>query len=95
MRGFVLGLVLAVGLMATVLSLRPGGIRRQLRMAARRFKIFLVLGGIYLAASMVIRVAFPTGPVSDYGPPALGLVLVMAFILIAQDPADESPSRPQ
>jgi len=43
----------------------------------------------------VIRVAFPTGPVSDYGPPALGLVLVMAFILIAQDPADESPSRPQ
>ena len=94
MRGFVLGLVLVIGLTATVLSLRPGGFRRQLRMAARRFRIFLWLGGIYLVASMIIRLAFPTGPVSDYGPPALALILVLAFVVIAQDPAEPSAPTP-
>ena len=90
MRGFLLGLVLAVGVMTTVLSLRPGGLHRQLRMAARRFRVFLWLGGIYLGVSMVIRLAFPSGPVSDYGPPALALILVIAFAVIGQDPVDES-----
>jgi hypothetical protein len=90
-RGFLLGLVFMVGLTATLLSLRPGGLRRQLRLAARRFKIFLWLGGIYLAASIVIRIAFPTGPVSDYGPPVLALGLMLVFVIVAQDPA---PTRP-
>ena len=91
MRGFVLGLLLVVGLMATVLTLRPGGLRRQLRLAARRLRIFLWLGGVYLAASIVIRIAFPTGPVADYGPAAVGLVLVLVFFIAGQDPA---PTRP-
>ena len=91
MRGFVLGLVLVLGLVVTVLSLRPGGLSRQLRMAARRLRIFLVLGGLYLAASLVIRLLFPDGPVADYGPPAVALVLVVVFVIIAQDPA---PTRP-
>jgi hypothetical protein len=91
MRGFVLGLVLAVGVTATVLSLRPGGLRRQLRLAARRFKIFLWLGGIYLAATVAIRLAFPSGAVSDYGPPVLALVLALVFVIAAQDPAPTPP----
>jgi hypothetical protein len=90
-RGFGLGLALVVVLAVTILSLRPGGIRRQLRMIARRFRIFLVLGGIYLAGSLVIRLAFPEGPVSDYGPPALALVLAGVFVIAGQDPA---PTRP-
>jgi len=91
MRGFFFGLVLVVALVFTILSIRPGGIRRQLRMAARRFRIFLWLGGIYLAGSIFIRLAFPDGAVSDYGPPALALVLAGVFVFIGQDP---SPSRP-
>ena len=90
-RGFVLGLVLVVGLVTTILSLRPGGFRRQLKNAARRLRIFLVLGGIYLAGTLVIRLAFPDGPVSDYGPAALALVLGVAFVIAGQDPA---PTRP-
>ncbi len=91
MRGFFIGLALVIGLTLTILSLRPGGFRRQLRMAARRLRIFLVLGGVYLAASLVIRLFFPDGPVADYGPPAVGLVLVIVFVIAAQDPA---PTRP-
>lgn len=91
MRGFVLGLIFAVGLTVTILSIRPGGLRRQLRMAARRLRIFLVLGGVYLAASLVVRLAFPTGPVADYALPALALVLVLVFVIFGQDPA---PTRP-
>jgi len=90
-RGFLLGLFFAVGLTVTVLSIRPGGLRRQLRMAARRLRIFLILGGVYLGASVVVRVAFPTGPVADYALPAVALVLVIVFVIVAQDPAPTPP----
>jgi uncharacterized membrane protein len=91
LRGFILGLLLVVLVTFTVLSVRPGGLRRQMRMAARRFRIFLILGGVYLAASLLIRLFFPAGPVSDYGPGAVALVLVAVFAVIGQDPA---PTRP-
>ena len=87
MRGFFIGLILVVGLTATILSLRPGGIRRQLRFAARRFRIALALGGVYLAGSLVIRVAFPTGAGADYGPAALALVLAVVFLYAGRDPS--------
>ena len=80
-----------VGFAATILSIRPGGLRRQLRMAARRLRIFLVLGGLYLAGSIAIRLLFPGGPVADYGPAALALILAVVFVIAAQDPA---PTRP-
>jgi hypothetical protein len=92
MRGFLFGLVLVVALMVIVLSIRPGGIRRQLKLAARRLRIVLVLGGAYLAVSVVVRLAFPTGPVSDYALPALALVLAGVFILWAQDPRTQAGS---
>jgi hypothetical protein len=72
---------------ATVLSLRPGGLRRQLRFAARRFRIVLALGGIFLIGSSVIRLLFPSGAVADWGPAALALVLGAVFMVLAQDPA--------
>ena len=92
MRGPVLGLLLAVGLTVTILALRPGGMRRQLRFAARRFRIMLVLGGIYVAGSTIIRLAFPQGPVADFAPPALAVVLAGAFLVLGRDPATESPA---
>jgi hypothetical protein len=89
MRGFAIGLVMILGLVLSVLSSRPGGLRRQLRFAARRFRVGLLLGGVYLVGSAVIRLAFSQGPVSDFGPPVLALVLVAVFMLLGQDPAAE------
>lgn len=87
MRGFVLGLLLLIFLTVTLLSLRPGGLRRQLRFAARRFRVALVLGGIYLAVTIVIRLFFPDGPVAEWGPPATAIVLAVVFIILSRDPA--------
>ena len=87
MRGFVFGIVLLAVLTTTLLSLRPGGIRRQLRFAARRLRIVLALGGVYVIGSTIIRLAFSSGPVSDYGPPAIALVLFAIFLVVARDPA--------
>ena len=91
MRGFLIGLILLVGLSVTVLSLRPGGLRRQLRFAARRFRIVLVLGGIYVIGSSIIRAAFSQGPVADYAPPALAIALAAVFMVVGRDPATTDP----
>jgi hypothetical protein len=77
-----------------VLSIRPGGIRLQLRLAARRLRIVLVLAAIYIAADAIIRVAFPEGWIADYGPVAVAVVLAVAFLLLAQDPAPPPPAKP-
>src|SRR5438477_12637744 len=92
-RGFIFGFILFAGLSLTILSARPGGLRRQLRLAARRLRIVLVLGGIWLLASLIIRVAFPNGPISDYGPAAIAILLGVVFMFIAQDPDTSSTQR--
>ena len=95
MRGFILGLLLLVAVSLSVLSLRPGGLRRQLRFAARRLRIVLILGGVYIAFSMVVGVWFPRGPVAEYGPPAMAVLLLIVFLVAARDPAAEpNPRRP-
>lgn len=86
MRGFVFGLILIFGASLAVLSVRPGGLRRQLRLVARRFRILVVLGGVYVFGSLGIRLAFPTGPVLDYGPPALAVLLLIVYFIVARDP---------
>lgn len=93
MRGFVLGLLLIVAVTVTILSLRPGGLRRQLRFAARRLRIFLVLGGVYVLASGAIRLLFTSGPVVDFGPPVLALVLAVVFVVAGQNPSDAVPTE--
>lgn len=79
---------------STVLSMRPGGLRRQLRFAARRFRIILVLGGVYVFANAVVRIVLVSGPIVDWGPPALAVVLGLVFLFIGQDPKPvETASR--
>ena len=90
MRSFALGLILLVGFSFTVLSLRPGGIRRQLRFAARRMRIVLVLAGIYVVASTVVRLVFQQGPVVDYGLPVLAVGLAVAFVVLGRDPVPDA-----
>jgi len=94
MRAFVLGLLLLVGLSLTVLSIRPGGLRRQLGLAARRFRLVLLMGGIYVISATVIRVFFPEGWVADYGPAVIAVVLGGTFLVLAQDPATPPASKP-
>jgi hypothetical protein len=91
-RGFLFGLALLLGLGVTVLSFRPGGIRRQLRFVARRFRIMLVLGGVFVAGSTIIRIATPQGVIADYGPPALAIVLAGIFMVVGRDPSGTTDS---
>ena len=86
-RSFVIGLVLLAFVSLTVLSIRPGGLRRQLSFAARRLRIILVLGGVYIVASTAARLVFQQGPVLDYGLPILALLLAGMFLLLGRDPA--------
>ena len=94
MRGFLLGLIVIVAMTLSVLAVRPGGFRRQLRLVARRFRIVLVLGGIFVFGSLIIRLAFRDGPIVDFGPAALGVALGAAFMILGRDPVRES-SRTQ
>jgi hypothetical protein len=85
-RGFLLGFILVVALSLTILSIRPGGFRRQLRFAARRLRLVIALGALYVVASAILRYTFPEGPVSDFGPPALAIILLAVFFVFGQDP---------
>jgi hypothetical protein len=87
MRAFVLGLLVLTALSVTVLSIRPGGLRSQLRLVGRRFRLVLALGAVYVIASAAIRVFFPAGVIADYGPAAMAIVLGAVFLVMAQDPA--------
>jgi hypothetical protein len=73
-----------------VLSIRPGGLRRQLSLAGRRFRILLTLAGAYFICAAIIRLAFPSGQVSDYGPSVVAVLLVGVYLVLAQDPASGS-----
>jgi hypothetical protein len=77
-------LIVLVG--TTVLTLRPGGLRQQLRYAARRLRLALVLGGVYVLASAVMRIAFEDTAITDWGLPALALALVILFLIFGQNP---------
>jgi hypothetical protein len=92
-RAFAFGLLLLVVLTISVLSLRPGGLRRQLRYAARRLRIVLVLGGIYIAFSTVVGLLFPNGPLAEYGPPVLAVTLLVVFLVLGRDPASTAPPQ--
>jgi hypothetical protein len=91
-RGFVAGFILIPAVVISLLSFRPGGLRRQLRLAGRRFRIALTVAGAYIVGAAIVRLAFPTGAISDYGPPVLALVLAVVYIVLAQDPTPEAES---
>ncbi len=85
MRGFVIGLFLIVFVVLSALSLRPGGLRSQLRNAARRLKLALTLAGIYLVCSTVLRLGFPNSTAAEAGMVALAVVLGVTFLVLGQD----------
>lgn len=92
MRGFLVGLVLIPVVVVGLLSIRPGGLRRQLRLVARRLRLALVLGGIYVLGAGLIRIFFPEGAVAEYGPIVIALVAAGVFVVVGQDP--RTPTLP-
>jgi hypothetical protein len=86
-RGFLVGFALFVVLSLSILSTRRGGLRRQLRFAARRFRLAMALAGVYLVASALLRIIFGEGPVADFGPPLLAIGLLVVFVVFGQEPA--------
>ena len=85
MRGFLAGIFVLVFVVVSVLSLRPGGLRNQLRNVARRFKLAMLLAGIYLLGSTVLRVAFPNGILAEIGMVALAGALCITFLVLSPD----------
>ena len=85
MRGFLLGLVLVPILVIGVLSLRPGGLRNQLRNVGRRLRLALILGGVYVVSSAVLRLLLQGRPAADFATVAVALVLTVVFIYLGQD----------
>lgn len=75
----------------TVLSFRPGGLRKQLRYAVRRLRLALILGGAYVLISAGVRIVLPEGAVSDWGLPLLGVALAIVFVVLGQNPREEPP----
>ena len=49
------------------------------------------LGALYVVGSTVLRLIFPDGPVADFGPPVLALVLLGVFFVLGQDPGADRP----
>jgi hypothetical protein len=89
-RGFVLGLIFVPLLLVSLLSLRPGGLRHQLKNVFRRLRLVLVLGGIVVFGSAVIRIVFGAEAVTDYLIGGLWVVVAIAFIVLGQDRPLES-----
>lgn len=85
MRGFVVGLLMLMFVVLSVLSLRPGGMRNQLKNVARRFKVALVLAGAYVVASAVLKLAVQDQTASTLGTLGVGLILGLVFIYFAQE----------
>jgi UDP-N-acetylmuramyl pentapeptide phosphotransferase/UDP-N-acetylglucosamine-1-phosphate transferase len=85
LRGFLIGLILVPVLVITLLSIRPGGLRNQLRNVARRLKLALILGGIYILISAALRLLLPGKAAADYITVAVALVLTVIFIFLGQD----------
>ncbi|MGH7912826.1 MAG: hypothetical protein ACREQM_16935 [Candidatus Dormibacteraceae bacterium] len=90
MRGFLLAILLGCLLIGGVFSLRPGGLRVQLRLIRRRFKVAMIVAGIFMVLSFLVRILAPSVWISDAIVIALGLAAAVAFLVWAQDPPLEA-----
>jgi hypothetical protein len=92
-RGVLIGLVLLGVVTFGVLSLRPGGLGNQLRNIARRFKLALLLGGVYMILAAAVRLLSPNELITDGAMVGAAVVLGVIFLVRAQDRPLERPRR--
>jgi hypothetical protein len=90
-RGVLIGFFLLPVLVIAVLSIRPGGLRQQLRNMRRRLKLALALGGAYVAASTVTKLLFADRPAAEWALVGLAVVLGVIFLIAGQDPEPITP----
>lgn len=79
------GLLLLVIVVLSVLTMRPGGLRYQIRNVGRRLKLAILLGGIFMLVSAVFRLALPNSVMGEVGLGLVGLVLAVVFVILSQD----------
>lgn len=80
-----MGMVLIGVVTISALSIRPGGLRNGLRNAGRRLRLALIMTGIYLGISTVIRLAFPTSVVAEAALLGIAAALAIAFLILGQN----------
>lgn len=85
MRGVIIGLLLLGIVTFGVISLRPGGMRNQFRNMARRLKLALILGGIFMIVSAAFRVALADSPWGEWGPVGVAVVLSVVFVMMSAE----------
>jgi len=85
-KSVILGLVVLWGLAAVVLSFRPGGLRAQLRLMARRFRLAMILTGAFLLASPVLALTLSGSNLRNGASAVLAALLAVLFLFLAQDP---------
>jgi hypothetical protein len=84
-RGVFIGLLL-LGIVAFgVLSIRPGGLRNQFRNMARRLRLALIMGGIYMLVSGGFRIVLSDSPWGEWGPIGVAVVLSIAFVVMSAE----------
>lgn len=76
------GLVVVPVLVISILSIRPGGLRQQLRNARRRLKLALGLAGVYLVISTALRLVWGDGTRVEIGTAATAAVLGIVFLAL-------------
>ena len=95
MRGFLVGLVLILAIAVSLLSFHAGGWRRQLSNAGRRFKLAIVLVGIYLLGSAIVRGVAGSSGWLEWVPTGLAVVLVAVFGVLGQDREPSLQAKPR
>ncbi len=93
MKGVLAGLILFPLIAIAVLSIRPGGLRQQLRAARRRLKIALALAGVYLVGSLLVRLLAADRSWADFAIYGLAAVLALVFVFLSFDREQPEPRR--
>ena len=77
-----IGLFILPVLVISILSIRPGGLRQQLRNARRRLKLALALAGIYLLASTGLRLLWGDSSRTEIGTAVTAAILGIVFLAL-------------
>ena len=93
MKVMVLGLFVVPVLVISVLSIRPGGLRQQLRNARRRLKLALGLAGIYLLVSTGLRLLWGDGSRVELATAVAAAILGIVFLALTFERESQAAGR--
>ena len=88
-----IGLFILPVLVIAILSIRPGGLRQQLRHARRRLKLALGLAGIYLLVSTGLRLLMGDSTRVQIGTGVTAAILGLVFVALTFERAEQPLGR--